>query len=104
MRGTKAISQHITQRTCVACRKARPKRELIRLVRTADRGVEIDRRGKTAGRGAYLCHRLECWEAGLKSNRLEYALRTTLSNQNREELWQQARDILEGDKKSGQNK
>ena len=56
MRRTKAISQHIPQRTCVACRQARPKRELIRLVRTADSGVEIDRQGKTAGRGAYLCH------------------------------------------------
>ncbi|HEY56082.1 MAG TPA: YlxR family protein [Dehalococcoidia bacterium] len=98
------MSQHIPQRTCVACRQARPKRELIRLVRTADRGVEIDRRGKAAGRGAYLCHRPECWEAGLKSNRLEYALRATLSVQNREELWQQARDILEGDTKSGHNK
>jgi predicted RNA-binding protein YlxR (DUF448 family) len=73
-------------------------------VRTADSGVEIDRRGKTAGRGAYLCHKPECWETGLKSQRLEYALRTTLSAQNREELWQQARDILEEDTKSGQNK
>jgi predicted RNA-binding protein YlxR (DUF448 family) len=101
---TKAISQHIPQRTCVACRQARAKRELIRLVHTADSGVEIDRRGKTAGRGAYLCHKLECWEAGLKSNRLEYALRTTLTAENREELWQQARDILEGDTNRGQNK
>ena len=101
---TKDISQHIPQRTCVACRQARPKRELIRLVRTADSGVEIDRRGKNTGRGAYLCHKLECWEAGLESNRLEYALRTTLSTENREELWQQARDIIEGDTKSGQNK
>lgn len=104
MRRTKAISQHIPQRTCVACRQARPKRELIRLVCTTDSGVEIDRRGKTAGRGAYLCHRLECWEDGLRSHRLEYALRTTLSTENREELWQQARDIMEGDAKSDQNK
>jgi predicted RNA-binding protein YlxR (DUF448 family) len=100
----KAISQHIPQRTCVACRQARPKRELIRLVRTTDSGVDVDRQGKTAGRGAYLCHRLECWEVGLKNHRLDYALRTTLSAQNREELWQQARDIMEGDTKSGQNK
>lgn len=101
---TRAISQHIPQRTCVSCHQVKPKRELIRLVRTAESGIEIDRQGKTAGRGAYLCYRLECWEAGLKNRRLDYAFKTTLSAQNREELWEQARDIMEGDTKSGQNK
>jgi predicted RNA-binding protein YlxR (DUF448 family) len=103
MRRTKAINQHIPERTCIACRRARPKRELIRLVCPAEREVEIDRRGRSAGRGAYLCPSLECWEAGLKSNRLEYALRTTLSDRNREELWRQAREIIEGDANSGRN-
>jgi predicted RNA-binding protein YlxR (DUF448 family) len=100
---TKAINQHVPERTCIACRRARPKRELIRLVCPAEREVEIDRRGKVAGRGAYLCPSLECWKAGLKSNRLEYALRTTLSDRKREELWRQAREIIEGDMNSGRN-
>jgi len=81
MRNTK---KHIPQRTCTACRRVRAKRELIRLVSTADGSVEVDTSGRRAGRGAYLCP--ECWEAGLKGSRLEHALRTTLSEDNREQL------------------
>jgi len=78
--------RHIPQRTCVACRKVRPKRELIRLVRISDGVVEVDTSGKRVGRGAYLCPVEECWEIGLKGGRLEHALRTTLTQDNREQL------------------
>ena len=70
----------------MACRRVRPKRELIRLVCTADRGVEVDAGGRKAGRGAYLCRTYECWQVGLKGNRLEYTLRTALTQDNREQL------------------
>ena len=78
--------KHIPQRTCVACRKVRTKRELIRLVRVSDGSVEVDTGGKKAGRGAYLCGVRECWEIGLKGDRLEHVLRTTLTQDNREQL------------------
>ena len=86
--------QHIPQRTCVACRKVRAKRELIRLVRISDGGVEVDTRGKTAGRGAYLCQAWECWKTGLKRGRLEHTLQTTLSQDNREQLIKYGEDLL----------
>lgn len=70
----------------MACRKAKAKRELIRLVRTPDGSVEVDSGGKKAGRGAYLCRAQECWEIGLEGRRLEYALRTALTQDNREQL------------------
>jgi predicted RNA-binding protein YlxR (DUF448 family) len=82
----KNISRHVPQRTCVACRTAKPKRELIRLVRIPERGVEVDASGKKAGRGAYLCRSEECWEVGLKGGRLEHALRFALTPDNRERL------------------
>jgi len=97
----KIISRHIPQRSCVACRAVRPKRELIRLARTAERRVEIDASNQKDGRGAYLCRKEECWQAGLRSNRLEYALKTTLTSQNREQLMRQGRELFEG-AKSGQ--
>lgn len=78
------IRKHTPQRTCVACRKVRPKREMIRLVRISDGSVEVDTSGKRAGRGAYLC--LQCWAIGLKGSQLEHALRTTLTQDNREQL------------------
>jgi len=78
--------RHIPQRTCIACRQVKAKRELVRVVHTQDGTVEIDPQGKMSGRGAYLCKRGECWEAGLKGNRLEYALRAKIAPQNRARL------------------
>ncbi|MBI4630880.1 MAG: YlxR family protein [Chloroflexi bacterium] len=73
------------QRTCIACRETQGKRELIRLVRTAD-GVEVDATGKKAGRGAYLHKKKSCWESALKGNVLDQALKTTLTAEQREQL------------------
>ncbi len=92
----KSTNHHIPKRSCVACREIRPKRELIRLACTADRWVEIDYGSQRDGRGAYLCRKEECWQAGLKSNRLEYALKTTLTRENREQLMRQGRELTEG--------
>ena len=82
------------QRTCLACRQIRTKGELIRLVRLADGRVEVDTSGKKPGRGAYLCSAAECWEIGLKGSRLERSLRTTLTQDNREQLVRFGADSL----------
>ncbi len=76
--------KHVPQRTCVGCRTTMPKRQLVRIVRTAE-GVQVDPTGKKAGRGAYLHDRRSCWEAGLQGN-LARALRTNLSAADREHL------------------
>ncbi len=86
--------KHVPQRTCVACRKVKAKRELIRLVRVSDGSVEVDTGDRKVGRGAYLCQEQECWEAGLQGGRLEHALRATLSRDNREQLIAYGKDYL----------
>lgn len=78
--------KHVPERTCVSCRTTKPKKEMIRLVLTADSLVEIDLSGKKNGRGAYLCQSYTCWQQGLTKNRLEYALKTRLSASNRQSL------------------
>lgn len=88
--------KHLPQRTCLGCRKVKAKQELIRLVHTPDSSVEIDTSEKKVGRGAYLCRVWECWEVGLKGNRLEHALRSRLTEDNREQLIKQAKDLLKG--------
>lgn len=95
MRGT-SIKKHIPQRTCVACRRVKAKRELIRLVRISDGRVEVDASGKRTGRGAYLCRAQECWATGLKGNRLEYTLRATFTQDNREQLTKYGGDLPQG--------
>ena len=99
-----SIRKHIPQRTCVACRKVKAKRELIRLVRISNGSVEVDTSGKKAGRGAYLCQTPECWETGLKSGRLEYTLRTTLDQKNREQLIKYGEDLFIRELTSGKGK
>lgn len=70
--------RHVPQRTCVACRAVRPKRELVRVVRTLAGSVEVDPSGKKAGRGAYLCRARKCWQAALLRQALARALKTEL--------------------------
>ena len=50
-------------RSCIACRTARPKRDLLRVVRAPDGTVAIDPTGRAPGRGAYLCRDASCWDA-----------------------------------------
>ena len=86
MRSTK---NHVPERTCIACRQVKPKEELIRLVRCSDGSIEIDIKGKKAGRGAYLCESKKCWELSLSKKRkdpLVYNLKAKLTPENRKEL------------------
>ncbi len=75
--------RHIPMRTCVACKQNKPKRELLRVVRTPGGHVLMDATGKQSGRGAYLCARLSCWQDALKKKRLEQEFELTLSDEDR---------------------
>ena len=75
--------RHIPLRTCVACKATKPKRELLRVVRTPDGHVLLDATGKKSGRGAYICARLSCWETALKRKRLEQEFELALSEEDR---------------------
>jgi uncharacterized protein len=76
--------KHIPQRTCVGCREILSKRQLLRIVRTAD-GVCVDPTGKLAGRGAYLHDKRSCWVRGLKGA-LAHALKTEIGSEDRVRL------------------
>jgi predicted RNA-binding protein YlxR (DUF448 family) len=93
---THPATKLIAQRTCVACRQIKAKRELVRLVRTPEDNIEIDRSGKKKGRGAYLCPSRECWETALSGNRLEHALRGSLTEDNRKQLMRYGQELPKG--------
>ncbi|MGO8946454.1 MAG: RNase P modulator RnpM [Ktedonobacterales bacterium] len=78
--------RHVPQRTCIVCKQVRPKRELIRVVRTPEGHVEVDATGKKSGRGAYLCARRSCWEPALKRGKLEQEFEVTLAAEDRAAL------------------
>ncbi len=85
-RKTPKRRKHIPQRTCVVCRTTAEKRALTRLVRTPDDGVHVDPTGKRSGRGAYLCDNPDCWDRALTSDVLAKALRTTLTDIDRDRI------------------
>jgi predicted RNA-binding protein YlxR (DUF448 family) len=64
----------------VACRTSKPKRELVRLVRTADGEVRVDSTGKLNGRGAYICRTDDCWTLAERRRALERALSVRLDS------------------------
>ncbi|MGD8997427.1 MAG: YlxR family protein [Anaerolineae bacterium] len=76
----------VPQRTCVACRARRPKRELVRVVRAPEGEVAVDETGKRSGRGGYLCPDRSCWEVALSRGQLDRALRTELTEEDRTRL------------------
>jgi len=79
-------TKHIPQRTCVACRRIKNQRDLIHLVLTDNGTVQVDVSNKLSGRGAYLCPNRDCWEIGIRENRLDSSLRTKLGGDNRQAL------------------
>ena len=68
------MPKKIPMRMCVGCREMKPKRELIRVVRSQDGNVTVDFTGKAAGRGAYVCRSVECLERAIKTRGLDRAL------------------------------
>ncbi len=68
------VTKKVPVRRCVGCNESRPKKELVRIVRSAEGEISVDLSGKKSGRGAYLCPRRECLAKAQKAKRLEHAL------------------------------
>ena len=73
-------------RQCLGCREMKPKRELIRVVRSPEGEISIDFRGKAPGRGAYLCKNSGCLEKAIKGKALERAFSAVIPEEVYEKL------------------
>lgn len=74
------------QRTCVGCNTKKDKRELVRIVRTTDGTIKLDRTGKLNGRGAYICDNIDCLNKAKKTKKLERAFEINISDEIYDEL------------------
>lgn len=68
----------VPMRSCVGCMVSKPKKELIRIVRSPEGEISLDPVGKKAGRGAYICHDVECLRKARKAKKLERAFETEI--------------------------
>lgn len=66
-------TRKIPMRMCLGCQQMKPKKELLRIVRTPEGTVELDPTGKRNGRGAYLCPNLNCFQTAVKERRFRKA-------------------------------
>ena len=76
----------IPMRMCVACREMRAKKDLMRIVRTAEGELVLDLTGKRSGRGAYLCRDAACMNKAIKTRALERALEAPMNDELRAAL------------------
>ena len=67
------MQKKIPMRQCLGCREMKPKKDLIRVVRSPVGTISLDFRGKASGRGAYLCRSGDCLKKAVKSKALERA-------------------------------
>ncbi len=75
------MAKKIPLRQCTGCREQKPKNELIRVIKTPDNGICLDRTGRMNGRGAYICLSKECLDKAIKSKGLERALKCDIPDE-----------------------
>ena len=76
----------IPMRQCVGCREMKPKKELIRVVKSPEGVISLEFRGKAPGRGAYLCPDPACLKRAMKAKALSRAFETEIPQEIYEDL------------------
>lgn len=71
----------IPLRKCTGCGEMKPKKELIRVLKTAETEIVLDKTGRKNGRGAYLCNSLDCFQKARKSRGLERSLQIKIPDE-----------------------
>ena len=87
------MPKKIPMRQCVGCREMKPKKELIRVVKSPEGQVSLDFRGKLPGRGAYVCPDPACLDKARKSKALERAFAQAIPPEVYERLEEQMKEV-----------
>ena len=79
-------TKKIPMRMCLGCNEMKPKKEMIRVVKSPEGEISLDFTGKKSGRGAYICKNKECYEKAIKSKRLSRSLEIEIPDSIYEEI------------------
>lgn len=88
------MQKKIPMRQCLGCREMKPKRELIRVVRSPEGEISLDFKGKAPGRGAYICQAPACLKQAIKAKALERAFSTQIP----EAVYEKLNEEMEAEK------
>lgn len=72
------MQKKVPIRLCAGCGIQKPKRELVRVVKTPEGEIALDLTGKKSGRGAYICKDVECLKKAKKTKRLERVFESSI--------------------------
>ena len=72
-------TKKIPMRMCLGCGEMKPKRELIRVLKSKEGDSSLDLTGKKSGRGAYICKSVECFEKARKARKFERSFSCMIS-------------------------
>ncbi len=89
------MPKKIPMRRCTGCGEMKEKKDLIRIVRTPDGEIVLDRTGRTNGRGAYLCDDPACLRRAQKKRSLQRSLDTAIPDEIFDEIekrWEVSQD------------
>ena len=70
----------IPQRQCLGCNEHKPKKEMLRVLRTPEGEILLDFTGKKSGRGAYICYDAKCLKKARKSKRIDNNLGVNIAD------------------------
>lgn len=76
----------IPMRKCNGCGEQKPKKELVRIVKSPDGEISLDLTSKASGRGAYICNNAECLMKARKSHRIDKAFEMTIPDEIYEQM------------------
>ena len=71
-------NKKVPMRQCVGCAEMKPKKDLLRVIKTPDEKIVLDVTGRQNGRGAYICASMECLKKAQKSKGLERSLKIAI--------------------------
>ena len=79
-------AKKVPLRKCTGCQEMKSKKEMMRILRTAEGEIALDTTGRKNGRGAYVCRSMECFEKAVKSKGLERSLKCRVPEEAYESL------------------
>ena len=74
-------TKKIPMRMCLGCSEMKPKRELVRVVKSKEGDISLDLTGRKSGRGAYICRDIECLKKARKARRFEKSFACRIDDQ-----------------------
>ncbi len=80
------MAKKIPMRRCVGCGEMKNKKDMMRVLKTADDSVILDKTGRKNGRGAYLCMDRECLRKACKNRGLERSFKMSIPHEIYESL------------------